>query len=69
MAGTPSTTETAIADNAAGPKSASADGQSVTQHSIKEQIEADRYAKSQAAARTGTLGIRRHKISLPGGQS
>lgn len=69
MAGTPSATETAITDNAAGPKSASVDGQSVSQHSIREQIEADRYLASKASGRGRGIGVRRNKISLPGGQS
>lgn len=69
MADTPSTTETAIKNNAEGPKSVSVDGQSVTQHSISDQIEADRYARAQAAGRTKGVGIRRNLVRLPGGQT
>lgn len=56
----------AIAENAAGPKRASGDSLSVEQHSLQDQIAADRYLASKQAARAKGLGIRLAKIS-PGG--
>lgn len=48
------------------PKSAEIDGQKVEQHSLKEQIEADRYLESKKALRRG-LGIRLTKMKAGGG--
>lgn len=56
----------AIADNAAGPAKASVDGQSVEQHAIRDQIEADRYLESKRATRRRGLGIRLFKIVAGG---
>lgn len=47
----------AIKENAAGPKAASGDNVSVTQHSLAEQIEADKYLASKAAAKKPARGI------------
>jgi transposase len=58
--------EQAIADNAAGPSKASVDGQSVEQHAIRDQIEADRYLESKRATRRRGLGIRLFKIVAGG---
>ena len=38
-----------IKESAEGPASAEVDGQRVTQHKLKDQIEADRYVKSSDA--------------------
>ena len=54
-----------IRDNAAGPSAASVDGNSVTQHNVRDQIEADRYLANKAAARKG-LGVRMVKVVPPG---
>lgn len=59
------TIEDAIRDNAVGPKKAQGDSGSVEQHSIAEQIEADRYLASKEAAKQG-LGIRMTKVVPPG---
>ncbi len=56
----------AIRDNAAQPAKASVDGQSVEQHSLKDQIEADRYLASKDAARKPGLGVKFAKIVPPG---
>ncbi len=53
-----------IQENAEGPKSVASDGTSVSNHSLKDQIEADRYLKSNAAASKG-LGVRRTKMRPP----
>jgi len=58
--------EQAIRDNAAGPAKAAGDSGSVEQHPLKDQIEADRYLASQAAARKPGLGIKFAKIVPPG---
>ncbi len=58
--------DTAIQDNAAGPKSASSDGVSIEQHSIADQVAADKYLESKKASRVRGLGIKLAKIS-PGG--
>jgi hypothetical protein len=55
----------AIRENAAGPKRAQGDSGSVEQHSISEQIEADRYLSSKEAAKKG-LGVRMTKVVPPG---
>ncbi|MDD5597442.1 MAG: hypothetical protein PHV82_05825 [Victivallaceae bacterium] len=59
--------EQKIKDNASGPKSAESDGQKVEQHSIKDQIEADRYLNSKQAMKNKSLGIRISKLCPPGG--
>ncbi|MGL6194429.1 MAG: hypothetical protein ACRC2T_06355 [Thermoguttaceae bacterium] len=60
------TLEEAIRENAAGPKTVTSEVGSVTQHSIRDQIEADKYLKKQRAAKSRGLGIRFVKIQLPG---
>jgi len=55
-----------IADNAAGPAKVSVDGQSVDQHPLRDQIEADRYLESKKASRKRGLGIRLVRLSPPG---
>lgn len=56
----------AIKSNAQGPKQASADGVNVQQHSLPEQIAADKYLESKRASRAKGLGVKLTKIS-PGG--
>jgi hypothetical protein len=56
--------EQSIRENAAGPKRASGDAGSVEQHSLTEQIEADRYLASKQAAKKG-LGIKMTKVIPP----
>jgi len=55
-----------IADNAGGPRKATGDSGSIEQHSLKDQIEADKYLQSKKAAGSKGLGIKMAKIS-PGG--
>ena len=54
-----------ILENAQAPRRAQGDSGSMEQHSIADQILADRYAKSQTAARRG-LGFRHVKLIPPG---
>lgn len=60
--------EDTILENAQGPAAASGDSGSVTQHSLQDQIAADRYLASKAAAAssTGNRGLRFNRIVPPG---
>ena len=60
------TLENTIRDNAIGPKSASGDAGSVEQHSLTDQIAADKHIESKKAMGGKGLGIKLLKIS-PGG--
>lgn len=64
----PNPIDQAIAENAAGPAKASVDGQSVEQHAIRDQIEADRYLESKKASRKRGMGIRFLRLSPPGAE-
>ena len=55
-----------IRESAAGPKQASADGVSVEQHDLADQVAADKYLESKRASRAKGLGVKMAKIS-PGG--
>ena len=56
-----------IKENAFGPKQASADGVSTQQHSLADQIEADKYlAGKDAASKDPTKAFTRVKIVPPG---
>jgi len=54
-----------IRENAESPAEASVDGQSVKQHPLRDQIEADRHLASKKAAKKG-LGVRLTKVIPPG---
>ena len=57
----------AIKQNAEGPQQASADGVSTQQHSLADQIEADKYlAGKDAASKDPTKAFTRVKIVPPG---
>jgi len=58
--------DTKIDENASGPRRASGDAGSVEQHSLPDQIAADKYLESKKAARKSGLGIKLAKLS-PGG--
>jgi len=62
----PDELEQAIKDNAAGPARAAVDGQSVEQHSLRDQIEADRYLASKEAVRRKDRGLRITRLIPPG---
>lgn len=57
----------AIKQNAAGPKSASNGSGAMSQHSLKEQIEADKYVNAKAAAAANAFFGLRMKRIVPGG--
>lgn len=46
-----------IAQNASGPKKVSGDAGSVEQHSLKDQIDADRHLKGQNSLKSGKRGF------------
>ena len=59
--------ENAIRENAAGPELVSADGVQVKQHSLRDQIEADKYlAGKDAVRRNPAKAFTRVKIVRPG---
>ncbi len=58
--------ESAIRQNAQGPAKAAGDAGSVEQHRLSEQIEADRYLASKAAAGQKKRGLRFNKLVPPG---
>ena len=60
------TIENSIQENAAGPKSASGDAGSVEQHSLPDQIAADKHIASKQAMRNKGLGIKLVKLSPSG---
>lgn len=60
------TVEDAIRENAEGPKRAQGDSGSVEQHSLKDQIEADRYLTSKQAVQDPKRGLRFTKLVPPG---
>ena len=62
----PTPLEETIAENAAGPKRAQGDAGSVEQHSLQDQIAADRYLASKAAVQRRGKGLRLTKIVPPG---
>jgi hypothetical protein len=55
-----------IEKNAEGPAKASGDSGSMEQHSLPDQIAADRYLESKRAAQRKGLGIRLKKLVPPG---
>jgi hypothetical protein len=57
-----------IEENALGPKSASGDAGSITQHSLAEQIAADKYLSSKTASSSVGGGLRFGRIVPPGAE-
>jgi hypothetical protein len=55
-----------IRQNAAGPAKVSGDSGSVEQHSLADQIAADKYLASKAAAATKRRGLTLNKLVPPG---
>jgi hypothetical protein len=62
----PTPTEAALEQNAQGPKKAQGDAGSVEQHSLPDQIAADRYLASKKAVRARGKGIVISKLVPPG---
>ena len=55
-----------IATNAAGPRQATVDGVTVQQHSLPDQIAADKYLAAKRAMRNPAKALVRVKIVSPG---
>jgi hypothetical protein len=62
----PENLENTIEDNAKGPKRVRGDSGEMEQHSLKDQIEADRYINSKKAVKKKDLGLRMSKLVPPG---
>jgi hypothetical protein len=62
----PDDVKKAIEENAQGPQSARGDVGEVRQHSLKDQIEADRYLASREARSKPHKAIRSAKLVPPG---
>jgi len=60
--------EEQIRENAAGPKRAKGDSAEVEQHSLPDQIAADKYLASKQASRKKGLGIALKKLYPPGSE-
>jgi hypothetical protein len=58
--------EKAIEESAKGPKRASGDSGSVEQHSLREQIEVDKYLAVKRAGRNPASALVRVKLIQPG---
>ncbi len=59
-------TELAIEQNAQGPKKAQGDAGSVEQHSLPDQVAADRYLASKRAMKSRMKGLQLTKLVPPG---
>ena len=62
----PGELDNAIMENAKGPAKVEGDAGSVEQHSLRDQIDADRYLASKEAARKRNRGLRFSKLVPPG---
>jgi hypothetical protein len=62
----PDELDTAIQDAATEPEEATVDGVHVKQHSLPDQIAADRYLESKKASRAKGFRVRRTKVIPPG---
>ncbi len=58
--------EDTIRQNAQGPAKASGDAGSIEQHSLADQIAADRYLSAKDAAKSKSRGLRFNKLVPPG---
>lgn len=60
--------DNAIRDNATAPASISADGRTVTEHSLPDQIAAAKFLDAKEALASPTFGMRFARIVPPGVQ-
>jgi hypothetical protein len=60
------TIKDAIQENAQGPKKVQGDAGTVEQHSLPDQIAADRYLASKQAVRSKSKGLQITKLVPPG---
>jgi len=64
----PDELDATIRQNAEGPAKVSGDAGSVEQHSLADQIAADRYLQAKAATRAKRQGLRFSKLVPPGAE-
>jgi hypothetical protein len=62
----PDELDDAIRTNAEGPAEAHGDSGGMKQHSLQDQIAADRYLASKRASRAAGLGLKMTKVVPPG---
>jgi hypothetical protein len=62
----PDNLEDTIRENAQGPAKASGDSGSIEQHKLADQIAADKYLASKAAAKSKARGLRFNQFVPPG---
>ncbi|MCR4412467.1 MAG: hypothetical protein NUV77_08605 [Thermoguttaceae bacterium] len=62
----PESLDETIRENAQGPAEAHGDSGGMKQHSLRDQIEADRYLESKKAVKSKGLGIGMKKLVPPG---
>ena len=62
----PDELQQSIEQNATEPKRVRGDSGEVEQHSLKDQIEADRYLASKKAVKSKGIGLRMSKMVTPG---
>jgi hypothetical protein len=62
----PDDLDTTIRDNAQGPAKAAGDSGSIEQHKLTDQIAADKYLASKAAAKSKRRGLTLNKFVPPG---
>ncbi|GIW55547.1 MAG: hypothetical protein KatS3mg082_1951 [Nitrospiraceae bacterium] len=60
--------DTAIHDNAQGPAKATGDSGSIEQHTLPDQIAADKYLASKEAAKSKRRGLVFNKLVPPGAE-
>jgi hypothetical protein len=62
----PDDLDTTIRENARGPAKAAGDSGSIEQHKLADQIAADKYLASKAAAKSKRRGLTLNKFVPPG---
>ena len=62
----PDALDSAIRTSAEGPAEAHGDSGGMKQHSLQDQIAADRYLQSKRASRAAGLGLKMTKVVPPG---
>lgn len=58
-----------LEENAQAPKSTTVDGNTVVEHPLKDQVEADRYLKGETGARQRNFGLRYGRFRSQGPSS
>ena len=64
----PEELDSTLRENATGPAKVAGDAGSVEQHSLPDQIAADRYLQAMAAGKANRRGLRFSKLVPPGAE-